>query len=96
MVDLRCRECGYQAPWEDIQASAVPSGEENVAKAVEGRAYTAKVVCPECGNDTFDRVETVPPDYHRLVEDGHMTESAYLSTDVNEVAQLYEEQYGQP
>lgn len=57
MDDLQCRECDYQAPWDEIRESNVPSGQENVEKAVEGRAYTAKVVCPECGNDTFDRVE---------------------------------------
>lgn len=57
MVDLRCQECGHQEPWEEIREKSVPADDDEWAKAAQGRAHNRKVVCPECGNDSFDRVD---------------------------------------
>lgn len=47
MTAMMCRGCGAEHDWDDIKDNTEP---------VEGA--TAKVVCPDCGNDKFDRMDS--------------------------------------
>ncbi len=58
MTDLKCRVCGHQESWKAIKESDTPGEhDDHKERAEKGEAHTAKIVCPECGNDSFDRVE---------------------------------------
>lgn len=43
---ILCRNCGTEHDWDELQ---------NSTEQVEG--YTHKVVCPDCGNSTFDKMD---------------------------------------
>lgn len=57
MVRLRCQDCRATWTWDDIKENTVPADAEDREKASRGRAHTGKVVCPDCGNDGFDRLD---------------------------------------
>lgn len=54
MQEWECLGCGEIVNEAQLKANQVPANDEEAAKRKRGESYTAKSICPECGNDNFE------------------------------------------